>query len=105
MMSLRTVSVLAMLILLPGSGWAPPTKRTEVYAHRGARAFSPENSLLSYRTALRIGADWIDMDVVLTGDGEVLLSHDLVLNPDITRDEQGRFLALSREALAKSPHC
>ena len=103
MLNLRAVSVLAMLILRPVSGWAPTTKRTEVYAHRGARAFAPENTLPSYRTALRIGADWIDMDVVLTRDNEVLLSHDLVLNPDITRDEQGRFLAPSREVLAKSP--
>ena len=73
MLNLRAVSVLAMLILLPVSGWAPPTKRTEVYAHRGARALAPEHTLPSYRTALRIGADWIDMDVVLTRDNEVLL--------------------------------
>jgi glycerophosphoryl diester phosphodiesterase len=31
----------------------------------------------------------------------VLLSHDLILNPDITRDERGKFLAPSREALAR----
>jgi glycerophosphoryl diester phosphodiesterase len=95
--------VLSVVLLLPAAlAWAAPGKKVEVYAHRGFRAFVPENTLPAYRTALRIGADWMDMDVVLTREGEVLLSHDLVLNPDITRDERGRFLARSREALAKS---
>jgi glycerophosphoryl diester phosphodiesterase len=43
------------------------------------------------------------MDVVLSRDNEVLVSHDPVLNPDTTRDEGGRFLAPSREALATRP--
>ena len=94
--------LLLVALLLPAAlAWASPNKRIEVYAHRGVRAFAPENSLPGYTTALRIGADWMDMDVVLTREGEVLLSHDLVLNPDITRDQGGRFLARSREALAK----
>jgi glycerophosphoryl diester phosphodiesterase len=97
------MKVVAMLTLLPASAPAPPAKRVEVYAHRGARAFCPENTLPAFKATLRIGADWIDMDVVLTKDNEVLLSHDPVLNPDITRDEKGRFLAQSREALAKRP--
>ena len=95
--------LLIMFILLPSSAWSEPTRRIEVYAHRGARAFAPENTLVGYKTALRIGADWIDMDVVLTKEHEILLSHDLVLNPDTTRDEHEQFLAPSREALKKLP--
>ena len=91
--------LLIMLILLPSSAWVAPSKRIEVYAHRGARSFAPENTLSGYKTALRIGADWIDMDVVLTKENEVLLCHDLILNPDIARDEHGKYLASSREAL------
>src|ERR1041385_7830905 len=95
-----SVMVLVMSAMLPAA-YAQTAKRVEVYAHRGVRAFAPENCLPAYQTALRIGSDWLDMDVVLTKEDEVLLSHDLVLNPDITRDEQGRFLARSREALTK----
>lgn len=97
----RTLTAMVMLILPAASAWAQPAKRVEVYAHRGARAFAPENTLPAYKTALRIGADWIDMDVVLTKEGEVVLCHDLVLNPDFTRDQGGRFLAQSREALTE----
>ncbi len=92
-----------MCILLVSSAGSEPAKRIEVYAHRGARAFAPENTMVGYKTALRIGADCIDMDVVLTKEHEVLLSHDLVLNADLTRDDHGQFLAPSREALMKLP--
>jgi len=95
--------LLAMLIVISAFAWLAPVKRIQVYAHRGARAFAPENSLPAYKAALAIGADWIDMDVVLTKDGEVLLSHDLVLNPDIVREEHGMFLARSREGLSQLP--
>jgi glycerophosphoryl diester phosphodiesterase len=100
MLNSRGLRVL-LLVLPAASALAQPARHVEVYAHRGVRAFAPENTLAGYKTALRIGADWIDMDVVLTKEGEVLLSHDLVLNPDITRDERGKFLAQSRDALAK----
>jgi len=99
----RSLLLLTMVIPLSSSVWAEPARRIEVYAHRGARSFVPENTMVGYTTAVRIGADWIDMDVVLTSEHEVLLSHDLVLNPDITRDEHGEFLAPSREALKKLP--
>src|SRR4051812_3905252 len=92
-----------MLILPVTAALTQPARRVEVYAHRGVRALAPENTLAGYQAALRIGTDWIDMDVVLTKEGEVLLSHNLVLNPDITRGAEGRFLAPSREALAKFP--
>ena len=71
----------------------------EVYAHRGARSFAPENTMPAYRATLQIGADWVDMDIVLTKDGEVLISHDPLLNPDIVRDAGGSFLAKNKESL------
>lgn len=100
----RKAAALVLAAGLAGKAAAAPAgKRPQVYAHRGARAFSPENTLPAYKTGLAIGADWMDMDVVLTKDGQVLVGHDPVLNPDIARDAQGRFLAPSKEALAARP--
>ena len=73
----------------------------QVYAHRGARSFAPENTMPAYKSTLTIGADWVDMDVVLTKDGEVLISHDPLLNPDIVRDPSGHFIANNKDALKK----
>ena len=103
MSRVRSLMLLTMCVLLPTSGWSDPVKRIQVYAHRGARSFAPENTIAGYQTALHIGADWLDMDVVLTKEHEVLLSHDLILNPDTTRNEHGEFLAPNREALQKLP--
>jgi glycerophosphoryl diester phosphodiesterase len=97
---------LLLLALFPsclGAAAAAASGSVQVYAHRGARSFAPENTLPAYRAALRIGADWVDMDVVLTKDGEVLVSHDLVANADIARDGTGHFIARNRESLKALP--
>jgi glycerophosphoryl diester phosphodiesterase len=73
----------------------------QVYAHRGARSFAPENTMPAYEATLHIGADWVDMDVVYTKDGQILISHDPVMNPDIVRDAQVNFIAQNKEALKK----
>jgi glycerophosphoryl diester phosphodiesterase len=76
--------------------------KVQVYAHRGFRALAPENTMYGFAAGLKTHPDWIDMDVVLTRDGEVMVSHDPILNPDIVRDEHGKFLAESSEALGKA---
>ncbi len=49
---------------------------TVVYAHRGAAAERPENTLASFRRALELGADALETDVHLTADGAVVACHD-----------------------------
>jgi glycerophosphoryl diester phosphodiesterase len=46
------------------------------FAHRGARAHAPENTLEAFALALRLGATGLESDVWLTSDGEVVLDHD-----------------------------
>ena len=47
-----------------------------VVAHRGAAGAAPENTLAAVRKALDDGADWVEIDVQETRDGEVLVMHD-----------------------------
>lgn len=47
-----------------------------VYAHRGASAEAPENTLPSFQRALELGVDALELDVHLTRDRAVLVSHD-----------------------------
>jgi glycerophosphoryl diester phosphodiesterase len=75
-------------------------KKVEVYAHRGARSYAPENSIPGYTAGLAIGTDWVDMDVVMSKEGEVVVSHDIRLNPDITRGPDGKFI--TERKLAKT---
>ena len=49
------------------------------FAHRGARAHAPENTLESFALALRLGATGLESDVWLTADGVAVLDHDGVV--------------------------
>jgi glycerophosphoryl diester phosphodiesterase len=46
------------------------------FAHRGARAHAPENTLEAFQLALRLGATGLESDVWLTADGVPVLDHD-----------------------------
>ena len=56
-------------------------------AHRGGAALWPENSLLAFRNALALGADFLELDVHLSRDGDVMVIHDATL--DRTTDGSG----------------
>lgn len=61
----------------------------QVIAHRGASGYLPENTLAAMTLAHRQGADWLELDVVLTRDGEVLVLHEVEL--DCVTDVAARF--------------
>ncbi len=48
----------------------------EVTAHRGASAAYPENTMRAFQAAVELGADWIELDVQQTRDGEIIVMHD-----------------------------
>lgn len=50
--------------------------RPLVYGHRGARARATENTLAAFALALAEGADGIELDVRMTGDGQLVILHD-----------------------------
>lgn len=49
------------------------------FAHRGARAHAPENTIEAFQLALRLGASGLESDVWLTADGQAVLDHDGVV--------------------------
>jgi glycerophosphoryl diester phosphodiesterase len=74
-------------------------RRVRLYGHRGARGLAPENTLAGFDVALALGVDFVDMDVVMTQDGAVVVSHDLYLNPDLTRGPDGARVARGRHRI------
>lgn len=48
----------------------------QIMAHRGASSVAPENTMAAFRQAIKEGADWIELDVQETADGEVIVYHD-----------------------------
>lgn len=64
----------------------------DLEAHRGGRDVRPENTLYSYTYAIELGATSIECDMQLTKDGQIVMSHNPILNSDITRDENGNYI-------------
>ena len=87
---MRRLFALAMLIL---SGSSSAAQALDLQGHRGARGLAPENTLRAFATALGIGVTTLELDVGITRDGRVVVSHDRGLNPDITRGPDGEWLA------------
>ena len=59
-----------------------------LFAHRGASAHAPENTLPAFELALQQGADGVELDVKLSADGHVIVMHDPTV--DRTTDGHGR---------------
>jgi len=76
---------------------AKPT--IDLQAHRGGRALAPENTLAAFSKAVGLGVTTLELDIGLTADDVVVISHDTVLNPDHTRDARGAFLASKGPAI------
>lgn len=71
--------------------------RPLIFAHRGASAHAPENTIAAFELALEHGAQGIELDVKLSADGEIVVIHDATV--DRTTDGQGRVSHLSLAAL------
>ncbi len=63
-------------------------KQPVIFAHRGASAYAPENTMASFRKALEMGADGIELDVHLSSDGHLVVIHDEAV--DRTGNGKGR---------------
>ncbi|MGP4016771.1 glycerophosphodiester phosphodiesterase [Saccharopolyspora sp. 5N708] len=76
-----SVAGAAALGLLAAPAIAAPNRpdtadRVEVFGHRGASGYRPEHTLASYELAARMGADYIEPDLVPTKDGVLVARHE-----------------------------
>jgi glycerophosphoryl diester phosphodiesterase len=68
------------------------TTSFDLQGHRGARGLLPENTLPAFERAIELGVSTLELDVGVSKDGMVVISHDRALNPEITRDATGAYL-------------
>lgn len=64
----------------------------DLEAHRGGRGLMPENTLPAFAHALALGVDTLELDVALTKDNILVISHDPMPTPKLAR-YQGAFIA------------
>ena len=80
------------LVFVIALAWPLAAQAFDLQGHRGARGLMPENTLPAFAAALSIGVATLELDVAVTSDGVVVVSHDPVLQPKMVRRPDGRFL-------------
>lgn len=64
----------------------------EVHGHRGCRGLLPENTLPAFRRAVELGVDVVELDVVISADRQVVVSHEPWMSAAICRRPDGTAL-------------
>jgi len=67
----------------------PLLSETELQGHRGARGLAPENTWPAFEAALMHGMNVLELDTVLTADGDLIIHHDTDTNPALCRNDDG----------------
>jgi glycerophosphoryl diester phosphodiesterase len=64
----------------------------DLQGHRGTRGLAPENTLAAFRTAIDLGVTTLETDLAITKDDVLVISHDPILNPDLVRRPDGKWI-------------
>jgi glycerophosphoryl diester phosphodiesterase len=88
------------LLLMSFAGAASPP-RIHVHGHRGARALRPENTLPAFAYAIEQGVDVLELDLAVTKDDVLVVSHDPRMNPVFCEGPAGSETVIRRMTLAE----
>jgi len=76
-----------------------------VIAHRGASAYAPEHTFASWDLALEMGADYLEHDLQMTADGELVLLHDDTLDRTARGPAEDCTGAVNNKTMEQLLHC
>jgi glycerophosphoryl diester phosphodiesterase len=98
------VLVTALMLAVPGAAMAQSAARAQapqIIGHRGAAGLAPENTLAAFKRACEIGVDAVELDVLVSADGELVVHHDFKLRPEIARSADGSWIASGSQLAVK----
>jgi glycerophosphoryl diester phosphodiesterase len=90
----KNAILLALNLILPATA---QTRHVVAISHRGEHLQRPENTMPAFQEAIRVGADFIEVDVQTTSDGKLVLSHDATV--DRCTDGKGRVSEMTFEQI------
>jgi glycerophosphoryl diester phosphodiesterase len=94
---MRKMRLLQRMGLVALMGLAGPADAKVAFAgfdlegHRGARDERPENTLAAFAHALEVGVSTLELDLAVTRDGQVVVTHNQHLEPSLARHDDGRW--------------
>lgn len=96
-MKVLKYAVLVSLIAIIGCGQSEQEKTLELIGHRGATGLAPENTIPGFKKALEYDVDAIELDVVISGDKQVVVSHEPWFRHDICLNPEGDSISVDSE--------
>jgi glycerophosphoryl diester phosphodiesterase len=93
-------SVALLGFAVPGMAQAPTapgaakiSQKPLVVGHRGGAGLLPENTLAAFKRGCELGVDAIELDVLVSADGQMIVHHDYKLKPEIARSADGTWIS------------
>lgn len=104
--------VLLTVLMWQSCGTKTPNMQVAPYptfdkqGHRGCRGLMPENTIAAMLRAVQLGVTTVELDVHITGDAQVVVSHDPWFNPAITTRPDGSYIdtAMPKYLLYQMPY-
>lgn len=98
MIVLRLTTTLMMITLfsLPVTN-SQSNINIDVQGHRGARGLLPENTIPAFEKAIEIGVSTLELDVVISADNKVIVSHEPFMSHEICLDPEGNEILKEEE--------
>lgn len=69
----------------------------DLQGHRGARGLAPENTVQAFKKAIELGVNTLELDLAVTKDNQIVVSHEPWMNSDICLDTNGNSIDKARE--------
>lgn len=89
------IVVIALLLAVASFGQSVP--KFSIEGHRGARGYLPENTIAAFKKGLDLGADTLELDVVISKDRKVVVSHEPWFNSVISLDPSGNRIPADKQ--------
>jgi glycerophosphoryl diester phosphodiesterase len=86
----KTISALFLCLLLSANVLFQTPRSFDIEGHRGCRGLMPENSLPAFLKAIDLGVNTLELDVVVSRDQQLVVSHDPYFSADFTLDPDGK---------------
>ncbi|MBI3507713.1 MAG: glycerophosphodiester phosphodiesterase [Proteobacteria bacterium] len=88
----RAVALTTPVLVAALSSPPPAPHGVQVHGHRGTRGTRPENTLAAFEEALRVGVDVLELDLGVTKDGVVVVSHEPEVTPALCNGPGGKVI-------------
>lgn len=92
-MRARLFTLFSLWLMAAVAWWAAPAQAFDLQGHRGARGLAPENTIAAFERAIALGVTTLELDLALTKDGHLIVTHDPAPNQAIARGPDGQWVS------------